>query len=92
MRGQLLVRTLDASVIVVVTIAVMLVGILGWTARHLDRTALRTEAEIIRSELQPDISAFRQALASVAVDPQGWVADDAQRRQVDAVTAAMDAR
>ncbi len=73
MHGRSLVRTLDAGVIVIVTIAIALLCLLAWTTRSMDRMSFENESSIVRRELGKLIAEFRSELPEPAARTAEWV-------------------
>ena len=82
MHGRSLVRTLDAGVVVIVTIAIALLGLLAWAARAMDRTAFDTETVIVHRQLGRLVSEFRTDVAQTAGNGSAWVAGRPQQHAI----------
>ena len=82
MHGRSLVRTLDVGVIVIVTIAIMLLGLLAWAARAMDRTAFETETVIVHRQLGRLVAEFRSDVVQSAANGPAWIAARPQQRAI----------
>lgn len=82
MHGRSLVRTLDAGVVVIVTIAVTLLGVLAWAARAMDHTAFETETTIVHRQLGRLAAEFRAGLPQASGEGAVWLATRPQERAI----------
>lgn len=80
MHGRSLVRTLDAGVVVIVTVAVALLGVLAWAARAMDHTAFETETTIVHRQLGRLAAEFRAELPQAPGEGAAWLAARPQAR------------
>lgn len=72
-HGRSLVRTLDASVIVIMTIAIALLCFLAWAMRVTDRNAFDVESTIVQRELSQGITEFRTNLPDSPAEYRRWI-------------------
>lgn len=82
MHGRSLVRTLDAGVMVIVTAAIALLGLLSWAARSMDRTTFETESKIVQRHLGQLAAEFRAELPNAAVYSALWLGQRPQHRAI----------
>jgi diguanylate cyclase (GGDEF)-like protein len=81
-HGRSLVKTIDAGVIVFVTIAISLLGLMSWTVRYMDSNAFQVESEILRQQLRPVIGDFRTGLPRDPALARTWFAVAPQERAI----------
>ncbi len=82
MHGRSLVRTLDAGVVVIVTIAIVLLCLLAWAARSMDQTSFETEAVIVQRQLGRLVLDFRSELPAASAAAGHWIEERPQAHAI----------
>ncbi|KAF0231003.1 MAG: periplasmic sensor diguanylate [Beijerinckiaceae bacterium] len=88
MHGRTLVRTLDAGIIAIVTIAVILLGVLAWTTRSMDISAFETETTIVHHQISRLVGEFRTDAQLAATSDEVWLARRPQGHAIIAPATA----
>lgn len=80
MKGRQLIRVLDIGVIAVVTVVVLMLGLLAWTSRLMDRSTYETEMVVVRREIAAAVAEFRAELPRDRAGLSRWLAARPQQR------------
>lgn len=82
MHGRSLVRSLDSGIVVIVTIAVTLLGLLAWAARSMDKAAFETETAIVHRQISRLVGEFRADAQQAAISDEAWLAQRPQEHAI----------
>lgn len=82
MKGRQLIRILDIGVISVVTVVVLMLGLLAWTSRLMDRSAYETEMVVVRREIAAAVAEFRAELPRDRAGASRWLAARPNQRAI----------
>jgi len=80
MHGRSLIRAIDIGICAILIVAVIILSLVGFIGSELDRNALKTEASVVRAEVDRAMVVFRDDILATRSDFVDWAQQNRQER------------